>query len=154
MKCPFCGSFDNKVMDSRFRKEGNVIRRRRLCQSCDKRFTTYERVEDVMPLVIKKDGTREPFDSQKILSGIKKACQKRPVSLDQMEEIVAAIEQYFQDKGDREIQSRDIGEMVMRNLHSLDKVAYVRFASVYRSFKDLSQFMTELKELLEEKVKA
>ena len=151
MKCPYCSSMENKVMDSRFRKEGNVIRRRRECLACAKRFTTYERIEEVLPLVIKKDGGRESFDSQKILAGIKKACEKRPISLDQMEEIVSSIEQHFQETGEREIQSRDIGEMVMRKLHDLDKVAYVRFASVYRSFRDLNQFMAELKELLDKK---
>jgi len=151
MKCPYCSSLDNKVMDSRFRKEGNVIRRRRECQSCGKRFTTYERIEEILPLVVKKDGSRESFDRQKILAGIKKACEKRPISIDRMEEAVSAIEQHFQETGDREIDSSSIGQLVMKHLHELDKVAYVRFASVYRSFKDLNQFMDELKELLDKK---
>jgi transcriptional repressor NrdR len=151
MKCPYCGSMDNKVMDSRFRKEGNVIRRRRKCNPCDKRFTTYERIEDHVPLVVKKDGRRETFDREKLLSGIQKACEKRPVPLHRMEEAVAEIEQALQESGDREVPAKEIGELVMRKLHDLDKVAYVRFASVYREFKDLGQFMGQLKELLGEK---
>lgn len=151
MKCPYCNSFENRVMDSRFRKEGNVIRRRRKCNNCDKRFTTYERIEDNLPLVEKKDGRRESFDRQKLLSGIQKACEKRPVSLERMEEVVSGIEQQIQELGEREIKSQDVGEILMQKLHDLDKVAYVRFASVYREFKDLNEFMSQLKTLLKEK---
>ena len=150
MKCPFCSDFDNKVVDSRLSGESDVIRRRRECLGCGRRFTTYERVEDILPMVIKKDGRREPFDRNKILSGIQTACQKRPVPVAVMEEIVDRIEKTVQEKGDKEIKSSVIGETVMQELHDLDEVAYVRFASVYRSFKDLNEFMDELKELLKE----
>ena len=151
MKCPYCGSVDNKVMDSRFRKEGNVIRRRRKCNGCKKRFTTYERIEEHVPLVVKKDGRRETFDRNKLLMGIQKACEKRPVGLERMDEVVGEIEQQLQELGEREIPAKDIGELVMKKLHDLDKVAYVHFASVYREFKDLSEFMGHLKALLAEK---
>ena len=151
MKCPYCGSVDNKVMDSRFRKEGNVIRRRRKCNGCKKRFTTYERIEEHVPLVVKKDGRRETFDRNKLLMGIQKACEKRPVGLERMDEVVGEIEQQLQELGEREIPAKDIGELVMKKLHDLDKVAYVRFASVYREFKDLGEFMGHLKALLAEK---
>ena len=151
MKCPYCGDVDNKVMDSRFRKEGNVIRRRRKCNGCRKRFTTYERIEEHLPLVVKKDGRRETFDRNKLVGGIQKACEKRPVSLERMEEVVDEIEQQLQELGEREIPAKEIGEIVMRKLHDLDKVAYVRFASVYREFKDLGEFMGHLKVLLAEK---
>ncbi len=130
--------------------DSDVIRRRRECLDCGRRFTTYERVEDILPMVIKKDGRREPFDRNKILSGIQTACQKRPVSVEILEEIVGRIEKTVQDKGDKEIKSSTIGETVMKELHELDEVAYVRFASVYRSFRDLNEFMDELKELLDE----
>lgn len=150
MKCPFCTDFDNKVVDSRLSGESDVIRRRRECLGCGRRFTTYERVEDILPMVIKKDNRREPFDRNKILSGIQTACQKRPVPVAVMEEIVDRIEKTIQEKGDKEIKSSTIGETVMLELHDLDEVAYVRFASVYRSFKDINEFMDELKDMLEE----
>jgi transcriptional repressor NrdR len=151
MRCPYCSSLENKVVDSRMGKEGESIRRRRECLTCEGRFTTYERVEEVLPLVIKKDGRREPFDRLKILSGLKKACEKRPVSVESMETTVADIEKSLQDKGLKEIPSTIIGEEVMDHLHHLDEVAYVRFASVYRSFKDINEFMTELKDILSSK---
>ncbi|MCK5307346.1 MAG: transcriptional repressor NrdR [Zetaproteobacteria bacterium] len=150
MKCPFCTDFDNKVVDSRLSGESDVIRRRRECLGCGRRFTTYERVEDILPMVIKKDDRREPFDRNKILSGIQTACQKRPVPVAVMEEIVERIEKSLQEKGDKEIKSSTIGETVMLELNDLDEVAYVRFASVYRSFKDINEFMDELKDMLEE----
>ena len=150
MKCPFCTDFDNKVVDSRLSGESDVIRRRRECLGCGRRFTTYERVEDILPMVIKKDDRREPFDRNKVLSGIQTACQKRPVPVAVMEEIVERIEKSIQEKGDKEINSSTIGETVMLELHDLDEVAYVRFASVYRSFKDINEFMDELKDMLEE----
>lgn len=148
MRCPYCTSLDNKVVDSRISKEGESIRRRRECLKCEGRFTTYERVEEALPLVIKKDGRREPFDRMKILNGLKKACEKRPISLDMLERTVEEIEKSLQDKGLKEIPSTVIGEEVMEKLHKLDEVAYVRFASVYRSFKDINEFMTELKDIL------
>ena len=150
MRCPFCTDFDNKVVDSRLSGESDVIRRRRECLGCGRRFTTYERVEDILPMVIKKDDRREPFDRNKVLSGIQTACQKRPVPVAVMEEIVERIEKSVQEKGDKEINSSTIGETVMLELHDLDEVAYVRFASVYRSFKDINEFMDELKDMLEE----
>jgi transcriptional repressor NrdR len=150
MKCPFCTDFDNKVVDSRLSGDSDVIRRRRECLACGRRFTTYERVDDILPMVIKKDDRREPFDRNKILSGIQTACQKRPVPVAVMEEIVERIEKSVQEAGDKEIKSSTIGETVMLELHDLDEVAYVRFASVYRSFKDINEFMDELKDMLEE----
>lgn len=151
MKCPSCASVENKVVDSRLSKEGDVIRRRRECLKCNRRFTTYERVEESLPLVIKKDGRREPFDSQKILTGIQKACEKRPISIADQEEVVRRVEKMMVERGEREVSSEVIGERVMKELHDLDQVAYVRFASVYRSFKDINEFMNELKELLDER---
>ena len=151
MRCPYCSSIDNKVVDSRMGKEGDSIRRRRECLKCEGRFTTYERVEEILPSVIKKDGRREPFDRLKILSGLKKACEKRPVSVDVLERTVEEIEKSLQEKGLKEIPSSVIGEELMDRLHLLDEVAYVRFASVYRSFKDINEFMTELKDILREK---
>jgi transcriptional repressor NrdR len=148
MRCPYCTSLDNKVVDSRLGKEGESIRRRRECLKCEGRFTTYERVEEVLPSVIKKDGRREPFDRLKILSGLKKACEKRPISLEMLERTVDEIEKSLQEKGLKEIPSTVIGEEVMFRLHKLDEVAYVRFASVYRSFRDINEFMTELKDIL------
>ncbi len=150
MQCPFCNHLENKVVDSRLSKEGEAIRRRRECLSCQRRFTTYERIEDMLPSVIKKDGRREPFDRQKILQGLKKACEKRPISVDALEAVVERIEKKIQELGKSEIPGQVIGEEVMKELHELDQVAYVRFASVYREFKDLSEFMNELKELLKE----
>ncbi len=148
MKCPFCKSLDNKVIDSRLSKDGDVIRRRRECLECDRRFTTYERVEEILPLVVKKNGAREPFDRNKIKAGLTKACEKRPISIEVIEEVTDRIERHFQELGEREIRSSDIGEMVMEALYHLDDVAYVRFASVYRQFKDIQEFMNELKDLL------
>lgn len=151
MKCPFCDFMDNKVIDSRLSKDGDVIRRRRECIDCGRRFTTYERVEEMLPLVVKKDGRREPFDRNKILTGIKKACEKRPISITVIEKMVDSIEAAFTDVGEREVKSTEIGEKVMENLHKLDEVAYVRFASVYRSFRDINEFMNELKDLLDKR---
>ncbi|GAB4405612.1 MAG: transcriptional regulator NrdR [Thermodesulfovibrionales bacterium] len=149
MKCPFCGSIEDKVIDSRTSKEGDAIRRRRECLKCGKRFTSYERVDDVIPMVIKKDGRRESFDRGKILSGLKKACEKRPISIDVLEGIVDSIEKKLIGMGVKEIPSTWIGEEVMASLKAIDKVAYVRFASVYRQFKDINEFMDEVKSLFE-----
>jgi transcriptional repressor NrdR len=149
MKCPFCKSLDNKVIDSRLSKDGDVIRRRRECLECNRRFTTYERVEEILPMVVKKNGAREPFDRNKIKAGLKKACEKRPISIEVIEEVTDRIERHFQELGEREIRSTDIGEMVMEALYHLDDVAYVRFASVYRQFKDITQFVEEVRELLD-----
>lgn len=148
MRCPFCKGLDNKVMDSRLSKHGDAIRRRRECLSCHRRFTTYERVEDILPMVIKKDGSREPFDRNKIIAGLKKACEKRPISIEVLEEVTSNIERHFQELEEKEIPSSAIGEMVMKALYHLDDVAYVRFASVYRQFKDITQFIEEVRELL------
>lgn len=149
MRCPFCQHIEDRVIDSRLSKDGDIIRRRRECGQCRRRFTTYERVEETLPLVIKKDGRREPFDRGKILAGLHRACEKRPISVEVLEKLVERIEQRLQETGDREIPSRVIGEQIMSELQSLDEVAYVRFASVYRSFKDVNEFMNEVKELLE-----
>jgi len=148
MKCPYCGYKEDKVVDSRATAEESAIRRRRECLKCGKRFTTYEYIEEVSLLVIKKDGRREPFDRKKILSGIIKACEKRPISMEKIEDIVIQIERAIQKKSDREVSSSRIGELVMERLKGLDDVAYVRFASVYRQFKDVGQFMVELKDIL------
>jgi len=148
MKCPFCANAENRVIDSRISKDGDAIRRRRECISCGKRFTTYEFVEEVLPMVVKKDGRREPFDSTNIRSGIKKACEKRPISTDAIESIVERIEQRCQEYQDKEIPSSVVGEQVMKELQNLDGVAYVRFASVYREFRDVSDFLEELKDIL------
>lgn len=151
MKCPACRDLNNRVIDSRLGKEGDVIRRRRECEKCGRRFTTYERVEEYLPAVIKKDGRREPFDRMKIVAGLKKACEKLPVSLEAIEQAVDRIERMLLDRGEREVPSSMIGEAVMQELYNLDTVAYVRFASVYRSFQDINQFMDELEELLRER---
>jgi transcriptional repressor NrdR len=153
MKCPYCGSFDNKVVDSRLSKEGVLIRRRRECNACQRRFTTYEKVEEIHPVVIKKDGRREPFNRDKISEGIARACQKRPISVEAIEEFIDSLEQSFQDSGRKEIATTEIGERVMAKLHEWDDVAYVRFASVYRQFKDPDDFVQELKELSERRRK-
>jgi transcriptional repressor NrdR len=153
MKCPFCSSIENRVIDSRLSRDGNIIRRRRECSSCQRRFTTHERVEEISPVVIKKDGRREPFDRNKIFAGIQRACEKRPVSIEVIDSLVEKMERDFQEKGDKEIKSTEIGERVMQELHNLDEVAYVRFASVYRQFKDISEFMAEVRELLSTKTK-
>ncbi|MCE5262589.1 MAG: transcriptional regulator NrdR [Deltaproteobacteria bacterium] len=151
MKCPFCAHGENKVIDSRISKDGNAIRRRRECLGCGNRFTTYEFVEEVLPMVVKKDGRREPFDRTKIRSGIKKACEKRPISTDAIETAVDNVERACQEYQGKEIPSTAIGEKVMRELQTLDGVAYVRFASVYREFRDVSDFLDELKDLLHTK---
>ena len=153
MKCPFCEFIDNKVIDSRLSKDSEVIRRRRECIDCGRRFTTYERVEEMLPLVVKKDGRREPFDRNKILAGIMKACEKRPISITVIEKMVDSIETDFTDVPEKEVKSTEIGEKVMESLNNLDEVAYVRFASVYRSFRDINEFMAELTEILEKKGK-
>ncbi|MDD5758139.1 MAG: transcriptional regulator NrdR [Desulfobulbaceae bacterium] len=148
MKCPYCGNFDNRVVDSRLNKEYTITRRRRLCESCERRFTTYERLEVTMPMLVKKDGRRESWDRLKVVEGLKKACEKRPVSMGQIEEFVDQVERQLQDMGEREIPITVIGEKVMEGLRQIDDVAYVRFASVYRQFKDLNEFMDELKGML------
>ncbi|MDH4267567.1 MAG: transcriptional regulator NrdR [Deltaproteobacteria bacterium] len=148
MRCPFCQHIDDRVIDSRLSKEGNMIRRRRECANCQRRFTTYERVEETLPLVIKKDGRREAFDRGKILAGLHKACEKRPISVEVLEKLVDRVEQRLEEAGEREVPSQEIGEQIMEELQNLDEVAYVRFASVYRSFKDVNEFMNEVKELL------
>ena len=149
MVCPFCKSDNDKVVDSRAAEGGAVIRRRRECLECERRYTTYERIEEIPLRVIKKDGTRVPFERRKILVGLTKACEKRPVPTEALDRIVQEIEREVADIADREITSGDIGEMVMRKLRDLDHVAYVRFASVYRAFKDINQFLEELRPLLE-----
>jgi transcriptional repressor NrdR len=154
MKCPFCGYIESKVLDSRISKEMDTIRRRRECLKCAKRFTTAERLEEGLPLVIKKDDRREVFDRVKILNGLKKACEKRPISITHLEKIVSRIEYTLLDRGDREIKASDVGAMVMEELKRLDEIAYVRFASVYRQFRDINEFMDELKELLLKKDEA
>ncbi|MDX9755377.1 MAG: transcriptional regulator NrdR [bacterium] len=149
MKCPFCGTDDDRVVDSRSMVEGDCIRRRRECMECKKRFTTYERVEEMPLMIIKKDERREPFERSKIANSIRIACRKRPVSEDQIEEITSRVERQLYNRGDREISSEFVGEAVMLALRDLDQVAYVRFASVYRQFKDVNQFMNELTHLIE-----
>ena len=148
MKCPFCGHAENKVIDSRISKDGKAVRRRRECLNCSKRFTTYEYVEDVLPMVVKKDGRREQFDRQKILNGVKKACEKRPISMESIDKLVENVEQACQELQVEEISSTLIGEKIMNELKAFDGVAYVRFASVYRQFRDVGEFMSELKDLL------
>jgi transcriptional repressor NrdR len=148
MKCPHCDHLESKVLDSRLSKEMDTIRRRRECLKCGKRFSTAERPEEGLPLVIKKDDRREVFDRIKILNGLKKACEKRPISITNLEKIVSRIEYNLLEKGDHEISASEIGEMVMEELRKLDEVAYVRFASVYRQFRDINEFMSELKDLL------
>jgi transcriptional repressor NrdR len=148
MKCPYCAFLDSKVVDSRPDKGGATIKRRRECESCGKRFTTHERVEEVLPLVTKRDGRREPFERMKLIVGIQKACEKRPVSVETIEKLVDRIEIRMQESGEKEVGTTTLGEWVMAELHGIDQVAYVRFASVYRSFKDISEFMVELQDLL------
>lgn len=151
MKCPYCSHLESKVVDSRPSDEGASIRRRRECLACHKRFTTYETMESIPLVVIKKDGSRQTFDRSKVLNGIIRACEKRPVTFDAMTNMVDEIEQALQNEMDREVPSARIGELVMEKLKNVDEVAYVRFASVYRQFKDISTFMTELNKLLAEK---
>jgi transcriptional repressor NrdR len=151
VKCPFCDELEDKVVDSRMAKEGEVIRRRRECLGCKRRYTTYERVEEILPVVVKKDGRRESFDRTKILAGLKKACEKRPISTATIETVTDRIEKRIQEMGETEIESRIVGEELMKELHQLDQVAYVRFASVYREFKDIDQFMDELRTLAQQR---
>jgi len=151
MKCPYCKADDTAVIDTRMSEDGESVRRRRECERCSRRFTTYERVEEMMPLVVKKDGRREAYDRLKIINGLKRACEKRPVSIDTIEAIADHIERALQERGEKEIVSSVIGEALMRELHDTDPVAYVRFASVYRSFKDIGEFMVELEELIKER---
>lgn len=155
MKCPFCGFLEDKVVDSREAKDGDSIRRRRECLECGRRFTSYERIDEVPYMVVKKDGRREIFDRNKIMSGLLRACEKRPISANQLEALVNSVEKYVQDSVERERRTEQIGKMIMRRLKELDKVAYVRFASVYLEFEDVSEFMEELKILVRgrEKVK-
>ena len=148
MKCPYCGSLNSKVTDSRLTTSEFAIRRRRECQNCKRRFTTYEKVEEIPIVIIKKDGRRENFNREKILSGIKKACEKRAISIDQIEKIVDLIERELRDSNEKEVPSKIVGEKIMKALHTLDEVAYVRFASVYREFKDIGDFIEELKSLI------
>lgn len=151
MKCPFCGNTENKVVDSRVSKEGDVIRRRRECDKCGDRFTTHERIEEMLPLIIKKDGRREEFDREKIRKGLDKAFEKRQVSVEQKEAIIDRVTKRLRDLGEKEIKSAIIGQAIMDELKNTDEVAYVRFASVYRSFRDVNEFMAELNKLLGEK---
>lgn len=151
MKCPFCGYLDSKVLDSRPADDGNAIRRRRECVECGRRFTTYEKVDQIPLVVVKKDGRREVYDRNKVLGGIIKACEKRPISMNQMEGMADGIEKELKNRMENEVSSERIGEMLMDNLREVDEVAYVRFASVYRQFKDVNSFMDELDKLLKKK---
>ncbi len=151
MKCPYCGKIDNKVIDSRLSKDSRTIRRRRRCVQCGRRFTTYEKLEEVLPMVVKKDGRREPFDRGKIARGMRMACQKRSISVTSIDEFVDSLELYFQELGRKEVDSTEIGERVIGKLREWDEVAYVRFASVYRQFKDIGEFMDELQDILRSK---
>jgi len=151
VKCPFCGHLEDKVVDSRESKEGEVIRRRRQCLDCGRRFTSYERMDEIPYMVVKKDGSRERFERQKVIAGMLKACEKRPVSVAALEQVADRIEVTLQDRPEKEIGAEEIGSFLMEELRSLDKVAYVRFASVYRHFRDIGEFMTELRGLLDAK---
>lgn len=151
MKCPFCNYEDSKVIDSRESKNGLTIRRRRECLSCARRYTTYEKIDEIPYMVVKKDGKRQRFESQKLMQGLLKACEKRPVPVAKLEEIVEEIETILQDRSDKEIETTKIGQILMKRLKELDKVAYVRFASVYRDFRDVLEFKKELEILLKEK---
>jgi len=151
VKCPYCAHLGDKVVDSRESKEGEVIRRRRECLSCGRRFTSYERIDEIPYMVVKKDGSRERFERQKLIAGLLKACEKRPVSVAALETIADHVEATLQDRPEKEMATAEIGSFVMQELKKLDKVAYVRFASVYRHFRDISEFMTELKDLLNAK---
>jgi transcriptional repressor NrdR len=152
VKCPFCNHLHDKVVDSRESKEGDAIRRRRECMKCERRFTTYERIDEVPYMVIKKDGRREKFDRQKVLGGLLKACEKRPVGMAKLSELVNRVESRVSDSPDREISTIEIGEFLMETLRELDKIAYVRFASVYRDFQDEQAFFNELKQLMRQKL--
>ncbi|MBI5410121.1 MAG: transcriptional repressor NrdR [Nitrospirae bacterium] len=148
MKCPFCGHIEDKVIDSRQSKDGDIIRRRRECLKCEERFTSYEKIENILPHVIKKDNRREPFEREKILQGLERACEKRPISVEAREALVTKIEKSLLAAGEKEIPSALIGEQVMKGLKEVDEVAYVRFASVYRQFKDIKEFMQEIKDIV------
>jgi len=148
MKCPYCGEIDNKVIDSRLSKDASVIRRRRECLLCSRRFTTYEHIEEIPIMIIKKDGRREVFNRDKVRSGIKRACEKRNISINVIEEFIGELERDLREMGEKELPASTIGEKIMAKLHELDDVAYVRFASVYREFKDVNDFVSELKTLL------
>ena len=154
MKCPFCGFLEDKVVDSREAKDGDSIRRRRECLECGRRFTSYERIDEIPYMVVKKDGKRETFERNKIMAGLLRACEKRPISASQLEAIVDSVEKTVQESPDRELPTSDVGKIIMRRLKELDKVAYVRFASVYLEFEDVSEFMTELKYLVRARDKA
>ena len=151
MKCPYCGHLQDKVVDSRESREGEVIRRRRECLECARRFTSYERVDEIPYMVVKKDGRRERFDRQKLIAGLLKACEKRPVRVNALEAVADRVEAALQERPDKEISTTEIGQHVMQELRQLDKVAYVRFASVYRHFRDIGEFMTELEDLIKSK---
>jgi len=153
MKCPYCTNVEDKVVDSRLSAEGNSIRRRRECLKCEKRFTTYEHIEETPLMVVKKDGRRQPFERKRLLAGLMKACEKRPISMEQLEGLVDKIESALQRNNDKEVRSKEIGELAMKMLQDLDEIAYVRFASVYRQFRDVGQFMKALKGLLDEEEK-
>ena len=154
MRCPFCHHPDDKVVDSREGREGDSIRRRRECLACGRRFTTYERVDVIMPLIVKKDGRREPYDRSKVLAGLHKACEKRPVPADTIEEVASEVEKRVQEAGGREVPSSVVGEAIMALLKDLDDVAYVRFASVYKSFRDIDEFMSALQSIVSERGRA
>jgi transcriptional repressor NrdR len=151
VKCPFCSHLESKVIDTRGTGAGDVIRRRRECESCAARFTTYERVEEVLPLVVKKDGRREPFDRRKVLAGLRKACDKRAVPLERLEGVVDSIERELIDSGEKEVSANQVGEKVITELRKVDEIAYIRFASVYRSFRDIEEFRAELETLARER---
>ncbi|MDQ3181528.1 MAG: transcriptional regulator NrdR [Acidobacteriota bacterium] len=153
MRCPFCGYLEDKVVDSREAKDGDSIRRRRECLECSRRFTSYERIDEIPYMVVKKDGKREPFERSKILAGLLRACEKRPISSPQLEAIVDSVEKHVQDSPDRECPTSELGKIIMKRLKELDKVAYVRFASVYLEFEDVSEFMNELKYLVQSREK-
>jgi transcriptional repressor NrdR len=152
MRCPFCSHDDSKVIDSRVSSAGDVIRRRRECESCTRRFTSRERVEDVLPMVVKKDGVRQPFDREKVLRGVRLACNKRPVAMDRIEKFIDELERDLVESEAKEVQSQELGERVMKKLRELDEVAYVRFASVYRSFRDIDEFRSELDKMVRARV--
>ena len=154
MRCPFCRHRGNRVIDSRLANDGTLIRRRRACSGCKRRFTTYERVEEAAPMVVKKDGRREPFDRAKIVAGLKRACEKRPVSMETIEQLANNIETAMTEQSEREVPSSAVGAAVMNELHKIDQVAYVRFASVYRQFKDIDEFMHELEDLINQRKQA
>lgn len=151
MKCPFCGNMENKVIDSRLSKDGQVIRRRRECNDCSKRFTTYERIEEVLPMVVKSDGRREPFDRNKVIAGIQAACEKRRIPQHELERLVDDIEKQLQETGEKEVEAQVVGEEVLLRLAELDDVAYIRYASIFRNFKDLAEFARELEQILEQR---